>query len=102
VNIKQARATTAHHAFCGNSRQHLGELIEELAPYWEARCESERRKRRDGARQREIGADPKCELVFIDRVLVTLVHLRTGLTHAALGVIYEVGSSTVGRAISEI
>jgi hypothetical protein len=55
-----------------------------------------------GARQREIGAGPNYELVFIDRVLVTLVHLRTGLTHAALGVIYEVGSSTVGRAISEV
>ncbi|MEU9158655.1 transposase family protein [Streptomyces sp. NPDC048417] len=92
----------AHHAFCGISRQHLGDLIEELAPRWEARCESGRHERRGGARQREIGAGPKYGLVFIDRVLVTLVHLRTGLTHAALGVIYEVGSSTIGRAISEV
>jgi hypothetical protein len=51
---------------------------------------------------RHAGAGPKYELVFTDRVLVTLVHLRTGLTHAALGVIYEVGSSTIGRAIREI
>ncbi|MEV0282343.1 transposase family protein [Streptomyces sp. NPDC050610] len=36
----------------------------------------------------------------MDRLLATLVHLRTGLTYAALGVIYEVGSSTIGRAIS--
>ncbi|MFG2848894.1 transposase family protein [Kitasatospora sp. NPDC048296] len=92
----------AHHAFCGISRQHLGELTEELAPRWEARCESGRDERRGGARQRETGAGPKYELVFIDRVLATLVHLRTGLTHAALGVIYEVGSSTIGRAISEV
>ncbi len=35
-------------------------------------------------------------------MLATLVHLRTGLTHAALGVIDEVGSSTIGRAISEV
>src|ERR1019366_8268497 len=28
--------------------------------------------------------------------------LRTGLTHEALGVIYQVGSSTIGRAIGEI
>jgi hypothetical protein len=102
VNIKQARAAMAHHAFCGISRQHLGDLIEELAPRWEARCESGRHERRGGARQREIGAGPKYGLVLIDRVLVTLVHLRTGLTHAALGVIYEVGSSTIGRAISEV
>ncbi|MGY3206220.1 hypothetical protein ACVW19_006735 [Streptomyces sp. TE5632] len=54
------------------------------------------------ARRRKAGAGPKYELVFTDRVLVTLVRLRTGLTHEALGVIYEVGSSTIGRAISEI
>ncbi|MFF5437888.1 transposase family protein [Streptomyces achromogenes] len=35
-------------------------------------------------------------------MLVTRVQLRTGLTHAALGVIYEVGSSTIGRAVSEV
>ena len=40
--------------------------------------------------------------MFTDRLLVTLVHLRTGLTHEALGVIYQVGSSTIGRAIGEI
>ncbi|MDQ1751307.1 MAG: hypothetical protein QOE71_2363 [Pseudonocardiales bacterium] len=33
---------------------------------------------------------------------VILVHLRTGLTHEALGVIYQAGSSTIGRAIGEI
>ncbi|WP_217251562.1 transposase family protein [Streptomyces sp. AC602_WCS936] len=33
---------------------------------------------------------------------MTLVHLRTGLTHEALGVIYEVRSSTIGGAIAEI
>jgi hypothetical protein len=41
-------------------------------------------------------------LVCTDRLLVTLVHLRTGLTHEALGVIYRVGSCTIGRAIGEI
>ncbi|WP_406503130.1 transposase family protein [Streptomyces sp. NBC_00212] len=49
-----------------------------------------------------MGAGPKYEFVFVDRLLATLVHLRNGLTHAALGVIYEVGSSTIGRAIGEI
>lgn len=92
----------AHHAFCGISRQHLGELIDGLAPRWEAHCESGRHERVGGARQRETGAGPKYELVFIDRLLATLVHLRTGLTHTALEAIYEVGSSTIGRAISEV
>lgn len=74
----------------------------ELAPRWEVRCESGRHERRHGARKREAGAGPKYKLVFTDRVLVTLVHLRTGLTHEALGVIYGMGSSTTGRAIGEI
>ncbi|MFE7244677.1 transposase family protein [Streptomyces sp. NPDC057580] len=87
---------------CGLARQHLGELIEELAPRWEARCESGRHQRRRGNRRRQAGAGPRCELVFTDRVLITLVHLRTGLTHDALAVLYEVGSSTIGRAVGEI
>ncbi len=33
---------------------------------------------------------------------MTLVHLRTGLTHEALGLLYEVGSSTIDRAIREV
>ncbi|MFD9499920.1 transposase family protein [Streptomyces sp. NPDC060035] len=92
----------SHRAFCGISAQHLGELIAELATRWDARCESDRNERRRGARKRKGGAGPKYELVFTDRVLVTLVHLRTGLTHEALGAIYDVASSTVGRAIHEI
>ncbi|MFJ2024437.1 transposase family protein [Streptomyces sp. NPDC087897] len=102
MRIKQARAAMAHAAFCGVARQHLGELIEELGPRWEARCESARHKRRRGAGRRQAGAGPKYELVFTDRLLATLIHLRTGLTHEATGVICEVGSSTIGRAISEI
>lgn len=92
----------SHPSLCGLSRRHLDELIEELAPRWVSRCESARRDRREGSRRREAGAGPKYELVFTDRLLATLVHLRTGLTHEALGVLYDVGSSTIGRAIGEI
>jgi len=97
MNLGQARAAMSHSAFCGLSREHLGELVTELAPQWEARFESERRQRRRGDRRRQAGAGPKCELVFTDRLLVTLAHLRTGLTHEALGVIFQVGSSTIGE-----
>lgn len=91
-----------HRAFCGISAQHLGELIAEHATRWDARCESDRHERRRGARKRKGGAGPKYELVLTGRVLVTLVHLRTGLTHEALGAICSVGSSAIGRAIHEI
>ncbi|MFF1899057.1 transposase family protein [Streptomyces sp. NPDC058206] len=40
--------------------------------------------------------------MFTDRLLVALVHIRTGLTHEALGVTHRAGSSMIGRAIGEI
>lgn len=102
VMTNQTRAAMSHPAFCGISGLHLGELAAELGPRWEARCESGRHERREGSRLREAGAGPKYGLVFVDRLLVTLVHLRTGLTYEALGVVYEVGSSTISRAICEV
>jgi hypothetical protein len=99
---KWARAALTHPAFCGVGRQHLGELLDELEPRWESRCESERHDRRGAARRREAGAGPKYELPFRDRLVITLVSLRTGLPQDALAVVYGVGSSTIGRAIREV
>ncbi|WP_176723902.1 MULTISPECIES: transposase family protein [unclassified Streptomyces] len=96
------RAALSHPAFSGVSRVHLGGLIEELAGPWLARCESALRERRGAERQRDAGAGPKYDLVFTDRVLVTLVHLRTGLPHVALAELYGTARSTISRAISEI
>lgn len=99
---KWARAALSHPAFCGVSRQHFGELPDELEPVWEARCEGGRHDRRGHGRRRRAGAGPKYELAFRDRLVITLVHLRTGLPQDALAVVYDVGSSTVGRAIGEV
>lgn len=65
--------------FTGISRAHLSGLTEELVSTWQARGESALRERRGGDRRRAAGAGRKHELVFIDRMLVTLVHLRTQL-----------------------
>ncbi len=92
----------SHPAFCGLDRAHLGVLTEELADPWLARCESQLRKRRGGKRQRAAGAGPEHKLVFTDRVLVTLAHLRLQLPHAALAELYGVTRPTVTRAIHEI
>ncbi len=40
--------------------------------------------------------------MFVDRLLVTLVHLRLGLPHAALAELYGVDRSTVSGAIREV
>lgn len=60
------------------------------------------RERRGGDRRRAAGAGPKQRLVFTDRLLVTLVHLRLGLPHAALAQLYAVDRSTVSAAIREV
>lgn len=95
VTHYRARAALTHPAFCGLDRAHLGVLIEELADPWLRRCESGLRERRGGERKRAAGAGPDHKLVFSDRVLVTLVHLRLQLPHAALAELYSVSRPTV-------
>ncbi|WP_251058570.1 transposase [Streptomyces sp. ISL-87] len=77
-------------------------MLEELAPRWAALRESALRERRGGDRQRAAGAGRKQRLVFTDRLLATLVHLRLGLPHAALAELFEVDRSTVSTAIREV
>ncbi|WP_143203697.1 hypothetical protein OG543_24455 [Streptomyces sp. NBC_01178] len=85
--MSSARAALSHRALSGISRQHLAELVAELAPAWEAQQESALQERRGGDRRREAGAGPKHRLVFVDRVLVTPAHLRHDLPHSALAVL---------------
>lgn len=49
-----------------------------------------------------VGAVPGYASVLTDRLLVIRVHLRTGSTQEALGVIFRAGSFTAGRAIGQI
>jgi len=97
-----ARAALSHRVFTGLSRQHLTELTAELAAPWTAAHQGALHQRRGHPRQRAAGAGPTHQLVFCDRVLVTLVHLRLQLPHQALAVLYGVDRSTITRAIHEI
>ncbi len=97
-----ARAALSHPCFTGLSRQHLGELTAELADPWTAAHQGALLKRRGHPRQRAVGAGPHHQLVFCDRVLVTLVQLRLQLPHQALAVLYGVDRSTITRAIHEL
>lgn len=49
-----------------------------------------------------MGADAKHRLVFVDRLLATLVHLRHGVTHDVLACWFGVDRSTITRAIGEV
>lgn len=64
--------------------------------------EARRHEARGGARKREAGAGARHRLVFVGRLVATLIHLRHDLPHAALGLLFGVDRSTVARAIGEI
>ncbi|MDX3488184.1 transposase family protein [Streptomyces sp. ID05-18] len=49
-----------------------------------------------------MGAGAKHRMVFVDRLLATLVHLRHGVTHDVLACWFGVDRSTVTRAIGEV
>ncbi|MEU6987274.1 transposase family protein [Streptomyces sp. NPDC046324] len=53
-------------------------------------------------RKRAVGAGAKHRLVFVDRLLATLVHLRHRVTHDVLACWFGVDRSTVTRAINEV
>jgi hypothetical protein len=97
-----ARAALSYPVFTGLSRQHLGELIAEVAGSWTAAHEVALYQGRGHPRRRAAGAGPHRQLVFCDRVLVTLVHLRLQLPHHALAVLYGVDRSMVTRAVHEV
>ncbi|MEL5958967.1 transposase family protein [Streptomyces sp. CLV115] len=97
-----SRTVLAHQVFTGVSRGHLAALVEELAGSWQAVVEGRRHEARGGARKRGAGAGARHRLVFVDRLVATLIHLRHDVPHAALGLLFGVDRSTITRAIGEI
>ncbi|WP_411111530.1 transposase family protein [Streptomyces sp. c-19] len=49
-----------------------------------------------------MGAGARHRLVYVDRLLATLVHLRHGVTHDVLACWFGVDRSTVTRAVGEV
>ncbi|MEV3910484.1 helix-turn-helix domain-containing protein [Streptomyces canus] len=75
----------------------IAELVEEIGPLWQERHQASLAAR---PRKRAVGA--KHRLVFVDRLLATLVHLRHGATHDMLACWFGVDRSTITRAIGEV
>lgn len=87
----------SHRRVTWLSAEVIGDLVAELGPVWQARQEARLTAR---CRQRAMGAGAKHKLV--DRLLVTLVHLRHAATHDVLAAWFGVNRSTITRAIGEI
>jgi hypothetical protein len=92
-------AAVADRRVTGLSREVLAELVAELGPRWQARQDA---RLTDRPRRRAVGAGARYRLVFIDRLLATLVHLRHGVTHDVLACWFGVSRSTITRAVGEV
>ncbi|MGC0407349.1 hypothetical protein RKD31_000592 [Streptomyces sp. SAI-163] len=77
----------------------IAELVEEIGPLWQERHQAKLAAR---PRKRAAGAGAKHRLVFVDRLLATLVHLRHGVTHDVLACWFGVDRSTITRAVGEV
>lgn len=83
----------------GLSAEVIAELIAEVGPLGHERHQAGLESR---PRNRAVGARAKHRLVFIDRLLATLVHLRHGATHDVLASWSGDDRSTITRAIGEV
>ncbi|MEU1409982.1 transposase family protein [Streptomyces sp. NPDC005728] len=77
----------------------IAELVAEIGPLWHERHQALLTSR---PRRRAVGAGAKHKLVFVDRLLAALVHLRHGVTHDVLACWFGVDRSTITRAIGEL
>ncbi|MDX3641719.1 transposase family protein [Streptomyces sp. MB09-02B] len=77
----------------------IAEVVAEVGPLWRERHQAGLTSR---PRRRAVGAGAKHKLVFVDRLLATLVSLRHGATHDVLACWFGVDRSTITRAIDEV
>ncbi|MFH9044871.1 transposase family protein [Streptomyces sp. NPDC017966] len=92
-------AIISDRTITGLSADVIAELVAESGPLWHVRQHAKLASR---PRKRAVGAGAKHRLVFVDRLLATLVHLRHGATHDVLACWFGVDRSTITRAIGEM
>ncbi|MFJ7260350.1 transposase family protein [Streptomyces globosus] len=99
VGTAARAAIISDRRITGLSADVIAELVTEIGPLWHERHQARLEAR---PRKRAVGADAKHQLVFVDRLLATLVHLRHGATHDVLACWFGVDRSTITRAIGEV
>ncbi|MFJ7264934.1 transposase family protein, partial [Streptomyces globosus] len=81
VGTAARAAIISDRRITGLSADVIAELVTEVGPLWHERHQGRLEAR---PRKRAVGAGAKHQLVFVDRLLATLVHLRHGATHDVL------------------
>ncbi|WP_404200355.1 helix-turn-helix domain-containing protein [Streptomyces tauricus] len=77
----------------------IAQLVAGIGPLWHERHQAKLASR---PRKRAVGGGPTHRLVFVDRLLATLVHLRHAATHDVLACWFGVDRSTITRAVNEV
>lgn len=99
VGISVRKLIISERRFTGVSTSVIADLVAELGPVLHSRREVELL---DWPRRRAVGAGAKYKLVFVDRLLATVVHLWHGVTHDVLARLFHVGRPTITRAVGEV
>ncbi|MFM9497239.1 transposase family protein [Streptomyces galilaeus] len=97
VGSRVRAAITRSQRITGLEPGVITELVAEIGSLWHERHQAGLASR---PRRRAVGAGAKHKLVFVDRVLATLVRLRHGATHDVLACWFGVDRSTITRAPS--
>ncbi|MFH9756175.1 transposase family protein [Streptomyces griseus] len=99
VGSRTRAAIIRNQRITGLAPDVIAELVAEIGPLWHERHQAVLTSR---PRRRAVGAGAKYKLVFVDRLLATLVHLRHATTHDVLACWFGVDRSTITRAIGEV
>ncbi len=99
VGSRTRAAIIRNQRITGLAPDVIAELVAEIGPLWHERQQAVLTSR---PRRRAVGAGAKYKLVFVDRLLATLVHLRHATTHDVLACWFGVDRSTITRAIGEV
>ncbi|WP_343243305.1 transposase family protein, partial [Streptomyces sp. SID12501] len=92
-------AIVSDRRITGLSTDVIAELVAEVGPLWHERHQARLESR---PRKRAVGAGAKHRLVFVDRLLAALVHLRHAATLDVPAGWLGVDRSTITRAIGEV
>ena len=91
-------AIISNRRITGLSADVIAELVAEVGSLWHERHLIKLASR---PRRRAVSAWAKHLLVFVDRLLATLVQFRHGITHDVLACWFGVDRSTITRAVGE-
>ena len=93
---KLRRKPSSFRMFTGLSAVEFDRLVSDLEPVWVTRKAKRSACR---PRQRKPGAGRKAKLLFVDRLLVTLLYYRTYVTQEFVGFLFGVDKGTVSRTV---